>query len=93
MGLDSLQVSISVIIEVSFMAAIGIVFGLILGYPLMLWILAVNKIQIINYVSTISFLSFFVSVLIVLLTIFSVLIVCYLRIKKINMAESLKRID
>lgn len=93
MGLDSLQVSISVIIEVSFMAAIGIVFGLILGYPLMLWILAVNKIQIINYVSTISFLSFFVSILIVLLTIFSVLIVCYLRIKKINMAESLKRID
>ncbi|MBR7172612.1 MAG: ABC transporter permease [Clostridia bacterium] len=93
MGLDSWQVSISVILEVSFMAAIGIILGLFAGYPLMLWILAVNKIQIINYVSTISFLSFFASILIVLITIFAVLVVCYLRIRKINMAESLKRID
>lgn len=93
MGLNSWQVSISVIYEVLFMAIIGIVLGLVLGYPLMLLILQVNKIKIINYVETIKFVSFLASSLIILLTIFVVLVVCYFRIKKIDMVESLKRID
>ena len=93
MGLNSWQVSVSVIYEVLFMSIIGIIGGLIFGYPLMVLILSVNKIETLNYVMSIHFLSIFASIFIVLFTIFSVLLICYFRIRKVDMTESLKRID
>lgn len=93
MGLNSWQVSVSVIYEVLFMSIIGIIGGLIFGYPLIVLILSVNKIETLNYVMSIHFLSIFASIFIVLFTIFSVLLICYFKIRKVDMTESLKRID
>lgn len=89
-GLNSWQVSISVFLEVIFMACVGAVIGMMLGYPLMLLILAVNRVAILNYMPTISAMSFVLSVLIIAVTILAVLLVCYLKIRRVNMAESLK---
>ena len=93
MGFNSLQVSLSVIFEVSFMAVIGVFAGMIFAYPLMLLILSVNKIDIVNYIKTIKFVSFLASIFIIAITIFSVLVVCYLKIRKVKMAESLKSVE
>ena len=93
MGFNSLQVSLSVIFEVSFMAIIGVFAGMIFAYPLMFLILSVNKIDIVNYIKTIKFVSFLASIFIIVITILSVLVVCYLKIRKVKMAESLKSVE
>ena len=93
LGQDSIQISITVFIEVFIMAGIGMLLGFILGYPLMILILAVNKIELLNYIISIKFISFLATFLIILFTIIVVLFVCFIKIKKINMAESLKSVE
>lgn len=93
LGQNSLQISISVFLEVMFMAAIGMVCGMLLGYPLLLLILSINKVEMINYIFSLKFVSFLLSAVIVILTILVVLLVCYLKIRKVDMAEALKRVD
>ena len=93
MGLNSFEISLSIFIEIILMAGIGMIFGMILGYPLLIWILAVNKISIINFVVGIKFLSFLLSMLIILGTIFTVLLICFFKIKKIDMCGVLKNVE
>ena len=92
-GQNSLQISIDVFIEVFVMAGIGMILGMICGYPLMLLILAVNKVELLNYIVSIKFISFLATFFIILFTIFAVLFVCFMKIKKVNMAESLKSVE
>ena len=92
-GQNSLQISIAVFIEVFIMAGIGTILGMIFGYPLMLLILAVNKVELLNYIASIKFISFLATFFIILFTIFVVLFVCFMKIKKVNMAESLKSVE
>ena len=92
-GQNSLQISIAVFIEVFVMAGIGMILGMIFGYPLMLLILAVNKVELLNYIVSIKFISFLATFFIILFTIFAVLFVCFMKIKKVNMAESLKSVE
>ena len=93
LGQNSLQISIAVFIEVFIMAGFGMIVGMMLGYPLMLLILAVNKIELLNYIVSIKFISFLATFFIILLTIFAVLFVCFMKIKKINMSETLKSVE
>lgn len=92
-GQNSLQISIAVFIEVFIMAGIGMILGMILGVPLMILILTVNKIELLNYIISIKFISFLATFFIILITIFAVLFVCFMKIKKVNMAESLKSVE
>lgn len=93
LGQNSWQISLSIFIEVFIMSGIGVFVGMFLGYPLMLLILKVNQIEILNYIVCIKFLSYFKTFFIILFTIFSILILCYFKIKKVNMAESLKSVE
>ena len=93
LGQNSIQISITVFIEVFIMAGIGIFLGMILGYPLMILILAVNKIELLNYIINIKFISFLATFLIILFTIFVVLFVSFIKIKNVNMSESLKSVE
>ena len=93
MGQNSWQISISVFLEVIIISTIGMILGLCLGYPLMLLILSINKIKIINFIVHVSFLSVISTMLIVWLTIFSVLILCYFFVRRVNMSESLKFVE
>lgn len=93
LGQNSWQTSLSIFIEVFIMSGIGMILGMILGYPLMLLILKVNQVEILNYIICIKFWSYFKTFFIILFTIFSILILCYFKIKKINMAESLKSVE
>ena len=92
-GQNSLSIALAVFLEVIFIAAIGMIVGMLLGYPLLLLILAVNKVKIINFIYKINVLSFFASAFIIFATIALVLGVCYYKILKINMAESLKSVE
>lgn len=92
-GQNSVQISIAVFIEVFLMAGIGMILGMIFGYPLMILILQVNKVELLNYIISIKFVSFLATFLIIILTIFAVLVVCFMKIKKVNMAESLKSVE
>ncbi len=93
LGQNSFQISIAVFIEVFIMAGIGMILGMAMGYPLMLLILAVNKVELLNYIISIKFISFLATFFIILFTIILVLFVCFLKIKKVNMAESLKSVE
>ncbi len=93
MGLSSLDISISVFIEVMIMVLFGMVVGMALGFPLMLWILSVNKIQIMNFIFGINFVSFLISAVIVIVTILGVLLFTYLKIRKVDMCGSLKNVE
>jgi len=89
-GRDIFSILLSLFYEILFMGFIGSLFGICLGYPLLVAVLSINKVDILHYIYNIKFSSFFFSFIIVVLTIISIMGFCYLKIKKINMIESLK---
>lgn len=93
LGKDLIHITLSIYFEVLFMAIIGLIVGMCLGYPLMVLVLTVNKIEVVNFLFSISPVSFVYAALIVLLTQVAMTVFGYFKIKKINMIESLKSVE
>ena len=93
LGKDLISISLSIYFEVLFMVILGLVAGMALGYPLLVLVLTVNKIEIVNFIYKINFSSFIYTILIVILTHVLMTIFSYRKIKKINMIESLKSVE
>ena len=64
-----------------------------LGYPLMVLVLKVNRVQVFNFLYYISPLSFVWTTLIVLATQVVITALCFVKVKKVNMIESLKSVE
>ena len=87
------SIGLSVLYEVLFMTVIGCVIGMFFGYPLLVLVLSINKVEMFNFLYYLSPLSFVYSALIMAITIVVVWLLCVLRILKMNMVESLKSVE
>jgi len=90
LGQNLWSIVLAICFELIIISSIGLIVGMILGYPLLVLILTVNKVEIINFLYYISPLSFVLSALIIVFTLFLVALFLILKVKNINMIESLK---
>lgn len=86
-------IGLAILFEVLFMTIIGSVIGMFLGYPLMVLVLSINKVEVFNFLYYLSPMSFVFTLLITLLTIGLIWLICVNKILKLNMVESLKSIE
>lgn len=93
LGENMMTITLSLLFEILFMGIAGDILGMLLGYPLLIWVLKVNKVEIVNFIYYLSPLSFLWSSLIIFATIIIVCMLSIFKVKKINMIESLKSIE
>lgn len=93
LGQENHIIGLSVLCEILIMAILGLFLGMCLGYPLLILLLSINKVEVFNFLYYLSPLSFVYATLILLVTIFSVFALCQIKIKNINMIESLKSVE
>lgn len=93
LGEDSLTIGLSVLFEILIMTVIGMIFGMFLGYPLLLLLLSINKVEVFNFLSFISPISYLFALLLIVVTVLIVFGLCQFKIKNINMIESLKSVE
>lgn len=92
-GQGIFSIGLSLIFEVFIISAIGSVLGLALGFPVLMLVLSINKVQIVNYLYFISPLSYIYTFLIIFGTILVIGLFSLLKVKNINMIESLKSVE
>lgn len=92
-GVGLFNILLTIFFEVLFMAIFGSILGMILGYPLLMLVLFINKVEIVNYLYYLSPLSYIWALLIIFLTIVVVTALCIVRVRRINMIESLKSVE
>lgn len=93
LGVTSANVVLSLMLELLFVGLVGGVVGMFLGFPLLMLVLSINKTQVMNFLYHIYPLSYVLSMIIILSTILVVCLLSVLRIKKVNMIESLKSVE
>ncbi|HBD06521.1 MAG TPA: hypothetical protein DCY93_03845 [Firmicutes bacterium] len=79
--------------EIMFDTAIGTLFGTLLGYPMTVLVMAVNKTELLTFIYHVGWLSFLLAALISFFTALVVSLVLNLKSKRIKMVESLKSIE
>lgn len=87
------SIGLAVLYEVLFMCIVGSAIGMCLGYPLLVLVLSINKVEVFNFLYYLSPLSFVYSLLIMVITIVVVWILCVWKILRMNMVESLKSVE
>ncbi len=92
-GQNIFTITLSLFFEVLIMALIGMPIGMLLGFPLLVLVLTVNKVEVMNFLYHINFVSFVWSLFIILATICLVVSLVLIRVKKVNMIESLKSVE
>lgn len=92
-GQKVMTIYFALLFEILIIAVIGSAVGMCLGYPLLVWVLAVNKVQVMNFLYHINFISYLFAILIIIFTILAVSLFGLLKIKKVNMIESLKSVE
>ena len=93
LGENLTSITLALILEILIMSAFGMILGAGLGYPLLIFVLSINKVEVMNYLYHINAMSFVFSALIICVTIFIVSIVSAIKIKNVNMIESLKSVE
>lgn len=92
-GQGIFSIGLSLIFEVFIISFIGSIFGLCLGFPVLMLVLSINKVQILNYLYFIHPISYIFTILIIIGTILVVGFLSLLKVKNINMIESLKSVE
>lgn len=93
LGQDNFTIVLTLFYEILFMTIFGSIAGAIFGKPLLILVLSINKVEVLNYLYHINFLSYIGSAIIILFTIIIVTALCYRKVIKINMIQSLKSVE
>ncbi len=93
LGMNIFSITLSIFFEILFMAVLGTALGMCLGYPLMVLVLKINRVEIMNYLYFLKFTSFLLTILIIFATIIATTALCLFKIKKVQMVESLKSVE
>lgn len=93
LGISLINILLSLFIELLFMTIIGSAVGMALGYPVLVLVLSINKVDVMSYLYHIYPLSFVFTFLINLATLVIVSALSIFRIRKVNMIESLKSVE
>ncbi len=93
LGFSRGEITLSLLFETMSLTAIGVLFGLALGYPFMLLVLGTNIVELVEYMYFIKVLSYALSFLLTFVVALVVNLVLTKRIKKVMMVESLKSVE
>lgn len=93
LGFSRHEISLSLLFETMSLTAIGVLFGLALGYPFMLAVLGTNVVELVEYLYCIKVLSYILSFVLTFVVAFIVNLLLTRRIRKILMVESLKSVE
>lgn len=93
LGFSRGEITLSLLFETMSLTAIGVLFGLALGYPFMLLVLGTNIVELVEYMYFIKVLSYVLSFLLTFVVALIVNLVLTKRIKKVMMVESLKSVE
>ena len=93
LGFNLREIILSLLLETMLLTSIGVLCGLGLGYPFMLAVLSLNKVELVTYLYFVSPLSFFYSFLLTFVVAFFVNLFFGFKSKKIALVESLKSVE
>jgi putative ABC transport system permease protein len=93
LGFTPGQIGLSLLYEILILAAVGTAVGLLLGYPVTLLVMGINKIEALTFLYCVSPLSFVYSAAISLVTALFINLLFRRPIRKIHMVESLKSVE
>lgn len=93
LGFTRTEIALSLMFETMTLTAIGVLIGLLLGYPFLLAVLGTNVVELVEYLYSITILSYLLSFILTYVVAFFVNIVLVQRTKKIQMVESLKSVE
>ena len=93
LGFSRKEIALSLMFETMSLTAIGVLFGLGLGYPFMLAVLGTNIVELVEYMYAITALSYALSFILTFVVAFVVNLFLVNRTKKIQMVESLKSVE
>lgn len=93
LGFSRTEIALSLMFETMSLTAIGVIFGLALGYPFLLAVLGTNIVELVEYLYSITILSYVLSFVLTFVVAFLVNIILVQRTKKVLMVESLKSVE
>ncbi len=93
LGFSRGEITLSLLFETMSLTAIGVAFGLALGYPFMLLVLGTNIVELVEYMYFIKVLSYVLSFALTFVVALIVNLLLTKRIKKVMMVESLKSVE
>lgn len=93
LGISFSNILLSLIIELLFMTIIGSAIGMALGYPILVLVLSINRVEVMSFLYHIYPLSFVLTFLINIATLAIVSSLSIFTIRKVNMIESLKSVE
>ena len=93
LGFRFLEISKTLTYELLLDALVGSLFGLLLGYPLMVLVLLVNRTDLLHFIYHISPWTYLIAFALSILTTILVSLLLNLKAKKISMSESLKSVE
>jgi len=93
LGFNLKEITASLLFETMTLTLVGVLFGLLLGYPFLLAVLGLNKVEIVYYLYSLSWKSYLIAFALTALVAFAVTLFFGWRSRKIKMVESLKSVE
>ncbi|MFI3329306.1 MAG: FtsX-like permease family protein [bacterium] len=93
LGLTNLEIAKSLIYEMMILAILGSLFGLCLGYPMLVLLLSINEVDFISYIYKLNVNSYIYTFVFTTFTALIINTVLLKQINKIKMVESLKSVE
>lgn len=93
LGFNLKEIILSLLLETMFLTFFGVAFGLALGYPFLLAVMGLNKVELVTYLYHIAPLSYAISFFVSFVVAFLVNLYFGFRSKSIKMVESLKSVE
>ncbi len=93
LGFSRHEISLSLLFETMSLTAVGVLFGLALGYPFMLAVLGTNVVELVEYLYSITIISYVISFFLTFVVALIVNMILTHRIKNVLMVESLKSVE
>lgn len=93
LGFSNNQIGLSLLYEIMILTLLGTLFGLLLGYPILVLVMSINRVEVLNYIFKVNLLSYLFAFLISFVTALIINLIFMAKIRKINMITSLKSVE
>lgn len=93
LGFSKVEIASSLMFETMGLTFVGVILGLMIGFPFMYGVLSVNQVAIANYLYHIYWYTYFIAFALTFVVAFLVNLVLAMRTNKVKMVESLKQVE
>lgn len=93
LGFRKREISLTLLLETMTLTLLGVIIGLILGYPFMIAVLKTNIVELVQYLYHVTILSYFLSFVCTFMVAFVINFAFAEKTKKIQLVESLKSVE